>query len=272
MNRISTLGQIKIYVGKCFRLFLNEKQWTNFISTTLIMLLISIVTSDDMFADYSPTKTGCFAIICACIWIGIFNSIQSVVRERAIIKREHKTGLKIFSYVMAHALYEFILCVVETLIVLAITYFNNKTNLDTLESLITPFLLLDMYITLLLITYASDLIAMMISCIVKLESTAMMVMPFILIIQLIMAGVIFPLEGLSEKISYVTISKWGMNGLISLANTNETVKMGYEIAGHTGGDPEAVNLLMIWLVLLGFSVLYSAISIGSLSLIDKDSR
>ena len=34
--RINAAGQVKIYLGKCFRLFTNEKQWKNFISALLI--------------------------------------------------------------------------------------------------------------------------------------------------------------------------------------------------------------------------------------------
>ena len=111
-NRISAGGQIRIYAGKCFRLFWSEKQWKKLISTLIIMGIISLVTGDKMFKEYPATKNGAFAVICACIWVGLFNSIQSICRERAIIKREHRTGLRIGSYVMAHFLYELALCAV----------------------------------------------------------------------------------------------------------------------------------------------------------------
>ena len=65
-NHISRWGQVKIYVGKCFRLFMTEKQWKNFVSTFIIVVLIAIVTGKDMFYEYSETRKGAFALVCAC--------------------------------------------------------------------------------------------------------------------------------------------------------------------------------------------------------------
>ena len=85
--------QIKVYFGKCWRIFKNENGWKVFISSGIITFLISLVTGADMFKGYRATRNGAFALVCACIWIGIFNSIQSVCKERDIIKREHLLSL-----------------------------------------------------------------------------------------------------------------------------------------------------------------------------------
>ena len=61
------LNQTKIYVGKCFRMFVTKKQYKNLISAAMIILLISIVTGNEMFTSYKDTKNGCFAIISACV-------------------------------------------------------------------------------------------------------------------------------------------------------------------------------------------------------------
>jgi len=269
-NRITRMGQIKVYFGKCKRLFGSEKQWKNFVSTAIIMVIISMVTSSEMFVDYKATRNGGFAIICACIWIGLFNSIQSICRERDIIKREYRTGLHISSYILAHAAYEFCLCFVETLIVLAFLLIKNITHLPP-EGLIFG-VIGDYFITLLLVLYASDMIAIMISCCVKNENEAMTVMPFVLIIQLVMSGSVFELHGISNLISNFTFSKWGLNGIISVANNDFIVKAGYIYAGHDGCDSTASNLLGIWLILIGFSLLFIFLSTIILKKVDKDSR
>ncbi len=121
-NRISWFGQVGVYLGKCFRLFINEKQWKNFITSAVLMFIILIVTGNDMFKVYKDTKNGVFTIICGCVWIGLFNSIQSICRERAIIKREYRTGLRLSAYITAHAVYEAFLCAVESLIVTVMMY------------------------------------------------------------------------------------------------------------------------------------------------------
>ena len=49
----------------------------------------------------------------------------------------------------------------------------------------------------------------------------MTVMPFILIVQLIFSGSIFPLTGVAKQVSDLTISKWGQRVLCIESNLNE---------------------------------------------------
>ena len=269
-NRISAGGQIRIYAGKCFRLFWSEKQWKKLISTLIIMGIISLVTGDKMFKEYPATKNGAFAVICACIWVGLFNSIQSICRERAIIKREHRTGLRIGSYVMAHFLYELALCAVEAVIVLTVVFIRNAGHLPD-DGLVGP-LVLDMYFSFLLIIFASDLIAMLVSCIVKNENEAMTVMPFVLIVQLVMSGAVFELSGVTELISAFTISRWGLNAIGSIACTNTTVSLGAIYADADGWENDGGSLLIYWLLLLIFCAVYTLLSMLALRSVDKDKR
>jgi len=280
-QRISASGQIRIYLGKCFRLFRNEKQWKNFVSAFLLVVIISFVTSKDMFVEYLDTKNGAFAIICGCIWIGLFNSIQSICRERAIIKREYRTGLRIPSYILAHVVYELFLCAVETLIVLIVTVLSvlikKEAGAELPHGLLVSFVT-DLYLVLFLVTFGSDMIAMLISCIVRDGNTAMTVMPFVLIIQLVMSGAVFSLSGVSRLISYLTLSRWGLSAILCIANTSSSVDIGYSWADIRGvgylEDCEATvgNLLSYVAILLLFTVIYIAVSMLVLRRVDRDQR
>ncbi|MBO6159768.1 MAG: ABC transporter permease [Firmicutes bacterium] len=275
MNRISRLGQARIYFGKCLRLFVNEKQWKNFISALIIVLIISFVTSDEMFRDFRDTKNGAFAIICACIWIGLFNSIQSVCRERPIIKHEHRTGLHISSYILAHVWYEAILCLVQSLIVFVVVLLKNASHLPVKG--VVMGMPLDLLFTLFLVTFTSDMIALLISCIVKTETSAMTVMPFVLIIQLVMSGAVFVLEGAASFIANFTISKWGLNAILSLANTHSRVQTGYDAWVAQGLTEEGITaepstMLGCWGMLLLFCIIYIALAVIFLKQVDRDQR
>ena len=270
-RRISFAGQVEVYVGKCFRLFVAEKQWKNLLSSLIIVVLISIVTSEDMFRTFKDTKNGAFAFICACVWIGLFNSIQSICRERAIIKREHRTGLKIPAYITAHVIYELVLCAAETIIIVSAMILRNASHLPP-EGLLLG-VVVDYYITMLLVVFGSDMLALLISCIVRNENSAMTVMPFILIIQLIMSGAVFELKGFAEYISYGTLSKWGLAGLCAVANTDKTVRSENKIM-----MPDMVYedtpeyLLKCWGILLLFIIIYILFAMLILSGVDKDER
>ena len=260
------MGQIRVYLGKCFRLFRTEKQWKNFISSFIIVAIISLVTGSDMFKAYGATKSGVFAIVSACIWAGLFNSIRSVCRERDIIKREYRTGLRISSYILAHVIYEAFLCAVEALIVELFVIFRNLSHLPP-KGLVFP-MVIDMYLTIFLITFASDMIALLVSCIVRSENTAMTIMPFVLVVQLVMSGFIFELKGVSEYISYLTTSRWGVDAFMALARTNSDV----DLQALWSGADNAGSLPVNWLILTGFSALYIILAILFLRRVDRDQR
>ena len=274
-NRISWFGQVGVYLGKCFRLFINEKQWKNFITSAVLMFIILIVTGNDMFKVYKDTKNGVFTIICGCVWIGLFNSIQSICRERAIIKREYRTGLRLSAYITAHAVYEAFLCAVESLIVTVMMYVAYGSEITGENLIIAP--PIDFYLTFFLGVFGSDAIAIFVSSLVRKENTAMTIMPFVLIVQLVMSGAIFPLEDATDVISYGTFSRWGINGAMRIANTDDALKADYQRAFQAGiekmnMDPEAGELWKVWGVMLLITLIFLVGSALILRLVDKDKR
>ena len=292
-SRVSRLSQIRIYTGKCFRIFIHERGWKVIIFAAVITAVITSVLSEHMFEINDDTKSGCFAIVCACIWIGIFNSIQSICREREIIKREHRTGLHISSYVTAHLIYEFVICLIQSAVVIAILNFGVELPENGLFFDIR----LEYFISILLITYAADALGIAVSAIVKTETAAMTIMPFVLILQLVFSGAIFELNGPGALLSQLTISKWGMSALGTSADLNmlptgitmkkfEWVGSGdyrgkpydniYDVIKEQEYDMDfeffPTHLWNTWLLLIGYTAVYGAVGIVSLEFVDKDKR
>jgi hypothetical protein len=268
MRHASRFRQIQIYTGKCLRAFVNEKGWKNLVSTLLIMILIVNVIPDDMFRDYSSTRNGCSAVICAGIWIGVFNSIQSICRERDIVKREHRAGLHMSAYVASHMIYEMILCFAEALIVNTVFLMGTPSYYFTQMTVLPVWI--DFFITFFLLIYSSDVLGIMISSIVRTPNTAMTVMPFVLIIELVMCGYIFHLEGFSETISNLTVSKWTMYALCTIADVNALDDYIPKYAAYYLHTPE--HLHNMWGILILFTLIYGAIAVISLEFIDRDKR
>ena len=216
-----------------------------------------------MFRDYDQTRSGAFALVCACIWIGIFNSIRVICREREILKREHRTGLHMSSYVAARWLFEACLCAVEALPVTVLVWIVNRGHFIEQGILLPP--TLELFISFFLITFSADALALVISAVVKDENTAMTVMPFALIIQLIMSGMVFELKGIPEKVSTLTISRWGLNAICTSADVNQMAFFAYskEMEATVG------NLLHQWGILLLFAVVYAILTIIALEFVDS---
>lgn len=213
------LGQIPIYLGKCFRSFLYMDDWKMLPMSAIIAGLVSLVACQYLFVTMEGTTTGAFTLICVCIWVGMFNSIQVICRERNIVKREHRSGMHISSYVISHMIYQAFLCLLQTVIILITCQLCGVVFPE--EGVVFRPFLLDAGITLFLVMYSADMLSLMISGIVKTPTAAMTIIPFILIIQLVFSGTMFPLEGTFTKyLTGLTISKWGMECFCSIGNYN----------------------------------------------------
>ena len=215
----SRMGQIPVYFGKQLRLMIGERNWKVLPMAAIIAFLVVYVLGRKMFRNMEYTKFGSLAVICVCIWNGMFNSIQVVCKERDIIKREHRAGLHISSYLIAHMLYQAIICLLQVIISLVI--FKSCGMYFPEHGLMTGSFTLDLAITMFLVTFAADMMALMVSCIAHTPMTAMTIMPFLLVVQLVFAGGIFPLERQGAKlISKGTISSWGIRAVNTAADYN----------------------------------------------------
>ena len=212
-------SQVLIYLGKQLRFFINESDWKVLPMAAIIAGLVGMVLRNRLFVSMEGTLIGAFALTCTAIWNGCFNSIQAVCRERAIIKREHRSGMHVSSYVAAHMIYQLLLCVAQTIVCM---YVLIVLNIEfPAQGFMTPWMVVDVGISMLLITYASDMMSLFISSISHTTTGAMTVMPFVLIFQLVFAGTIIPLPEWSKGLAQFTISNYGIHAIAAQSGYNE---------------------------------------------------
>ena len=150
---------------------------------------------------------------------------------------------------------------------------------------------------------------LMISCIVHTPMTAMTVMPFVLIVQLVFANFVIPLNAFGQKLSNITISKWGIQAICAVSdyNSQESTVLLTALNTMNNRDPESLvsriqrvlsidevnhkvgqltaaqlqkanyaftteNVLKNWGILLGFTLLYVVIGLIFLEQVDHDKR
>ncbi len=215
------IGQTFIYLFKLFRIFIFRNDWKVLPMAAVIAGMVSMVVGKGLFLTMEGTLQGAFALSCVCIWNGFFNSIQVICRERPVIKREHRAGLHMTSYVCAHLIFQMLLSAAQSAITITVCKFSGVRFPE--GGLISPTpngFIVELFITLFLITYSSDILALMISAIVHTTTTAMTVMPFMLIVQLVFAGY-FNIPDILKDVTDMMISKWGTQGLCALARYND---------------------------------------------------
>lgn len=303
--------QIPIYLGKMFRMFVFLNDWKVIPMAAIIAALVSYVVGRNMFITMEGTIKAALALACVCLWNGCFNSIQVVCRERDIVKREHRDGMHISSYLMAHMIYQGFLCLLQTIITVAVCYFVGMKF--PAEGFITPSFKVDFAITVFLITYAADMLALMISCLAKNTTAAMTIMPFLLIFQLLFSGSMFGLDGTMAKLTDMSIAKWGISCFCAQADYNSLqmvtpwnqlkkfenitipdtdVKpigelLNYIIQENKAADicywmgsqntipdyeKSVSNIMGCWLSLIMFSLLFAVLAIIFLERVDQDKR
>ena len=114
-------AQVSIYFGKLMRMFIYQNDWKVLPMAALIAGLVGMVIRRKFFINMEGTVMGAFAMVCVCIWNGCFNSIQVICRERDVIKREHRSGMHISSYIVAHMIYQALLCLLQVGVTLFVT-------------------------------------------------------------------------------------------------------------------------------------------------------
>lgn len=214
-------SQVRIYLGKQFRFFVNQSDWKVLPMAAIIAGLVGMVIRKRFYVSMEGDLISAFALACVAIWNGCFNSIQSVCRERAIIKREHRSGMHISAYVTAHMIYQFFLCSAQTVLTMFVLRQLSVPIPRLSGGTITPWAICDLGITMFLITYAADMMSLFLSSISRTTTGAMTLMPFILIFQLVFSGGVIPLPEWSRPLSNFTISNYAIKAIAAESGYNE---------------------------------------------------
>lgn len=294
-RRISFGRELKLLLRQGWLVMLGEKR--NLIFSLMFPVLAAAVTvwvaGKNMFVNMEATRSACFVLVCAAIWCGLFNSIQVVVKERENIKRDYVSGaLRIECYVISRSGLQLLLCFVQSLILVlavpgvSLQYGNSLPR----SGLILPGPMVEFFVSLFLVMYASDMLGLLISSIVKKQELASQLAPYILIVQLLFSGVLFKMEGGAEAISALMISRWGMEALGSICNLNELpLKLVTETRGAAKREQlelflekereaesafaaDGEHLVLVWMIMVLFVVVQLVAANVCLRGVKKDTR
>lgn len=267
--------QFWVLVSRYVELIKNDMQRLTllFAQPLIIGLLLAVVAEEDAFTSYEGTKSILFALSCSGIWIGMFNTIQEICKERVILKREYMSNLNLGIYMASKYLVQGIICAVQALI-LIIIFINMVGRAD--QGAFGHSAGVEMFISLFLTVYASSSLGFIVSALSKNGDRAMATAPFLLIIQLLFSGVLFDLSGITKVVSALTISRWSMEGLGVTNDLNslplklEEKFPGLERELNPMFDKSLWHLLETWGILVIFVILLGVISVLLLRNLSKE--
>jgi hypothetical protein len=213
-------------------------------------------------------------IAIASIWFGVFNAAREIAKETPIFVRERLVNLRIGPYLFSKMTVLGLLALVQSAVFLLVLLVGIEFPSDT--GVLLPSLpVLEMFITVLLSALASTALGLMISAFVGNPNRAFSVVPLLLILQIVFAGLIFKIEGPIAPLSWLTISRWSLDALGTsinlkelcyLPNLADTFPCYSRDMALREPDPflpnafvhEPAHLLMTW----GILVLYMGVCLG----------
>jgi ABC-type transport system involved in multi-copper enzyme maturation permease subunit len=159
-----------------------------------------------------------FVFTCAAIWVGLSSSLQEIVKEAAIYMRERLVNLGLIPYLGSKVLILSGLGLVQSLLMSLVILIFFKSP--------TPELIpwaMGLAITTFLTLVTSMSLGLLVSAIVKNSSQANSALPLLLLPQIIFSGVLFKMEGIASKLSWLMLSRWSVGAYGSLVNINAMV-------------------------------------------------
>ncbi|MCP2727824.1 FHA domain-containing protein [Limnofasciculus baicalensis] len=159
-----------------------------------------------------------FVFTCASIWVGLSSSLQEIVKEAAIYLRERLVNLGLFAYLGAKGAILGGLALIQTILIAIVILIGFKSPSTDLISWS-----LGLGITTFLTLFTCMSLGLMVSAIVKNASQANSALPLLLLPQIIFSGVLFKMEGIGSKISWLMLSRWSVGAYGTLVNVNAMV-------------------------------------------------
>ncbi|MCA9122103.1 MAG: ATP-binding cassette domain-containing protein [Planctomycetaceae bacterium] len=147
-----------------------------------------------------------FLLCISCIWFGCNNSAKEIVKEATIYGKERDVGLRVLGYYSS----KFVLLALVSILQVSLFYWivNRFTHLggDAIEQ----------WLLLSLAATTGVAMGLAISALATTEDLAATVVPMVLIPQIILAGLIAPLQNYTREFSQLCIpTYWGFQGLLT---------------------------------------------------------
>ena len=203
-SEVSSIEQFSWLSKRYFKIKINDKLNSTLLlaQAPIIAILICLI--------YSEINSGVlFMVAISAIWLGAQNAAREIVSEQAIYKRERMFNLKILPYIFSKISVLSFFSIIQSAIFIFILFirYNNSDITDLNE----PFKL---FLWMIFLSIVSTFLGLLLSSMVRTTERAMTILPLILLPQIMLAGIISKISnGLVEFISYLTLSRWGVEGL-----------------------------------------------------------
>ena len=159
--RVHKRKQFGMYLKRNFELLFKENAW----KIVLMVMLPAIFGGGAYFIPSDKLQLTYLLMAVSGIFIGLFNSISDISRERVIYKRECMGNLKIPVYLLAKYVPQAIYAVMQALIMTAVL--SVTTGFSGMKKIIMPDIFLEVAVIMLILIMMSVSAGLFVSTLVK---------------------------------------------------------------------------------------------------------
>ena len=194
-------------------LLISESEWL--VGGTLEQInaqLVSELAQGEQSISYAivgNSQTLLLMLSLASVLLGLFAAAYEIVKERSIYQRERMVTLQIIPYIASKITVLSVFTLLQCFFLLLVV--GLKVTLPD-EGALFP-APIEMYVTLVFGAIAAIMLGLFLSTLAPNENTVIYLVLLVLFFQIIFAGVIFELPGISNQISRLTLTRWTMEGL-----------------------------------------------------------
>jgi hypothetical protein len=170
---------------------------------------LMIGKSSATYTIIGNSQTLLFIMALASVLLGLFASVYEIVKERSVYRRERMVTLRILPYIASKVVVLGLFALVQCLLLMVVI----GLKVDYPQQGVFLSAPVEMYITLVLGTLAAILMGLLISALVPNANTVIYIVFLVLFFQMIFAGVLFELPGITDQFSNLTLTRWSMEGL-----------------------------------------------------------
>jgi hypothetical protein len=171
--------------------------------------LLYALTKPNDLRDYILGRQDLLLLSVMAIFFGTNNAIREVSKEGDIYQRERLAGLGVVPYLLAKVAIFAALVAAQTLVLVVIV--TAKTGLPPGSAGLVAGPFVELYIGTLLAGIAGMAMGLCVSAFANNSDKAVAILPLVLLPQILLAGVIFPLPGgPAHTLADLTASRWSV--------------------------------------------------------------
>ncbi len=178
--------------------------------------------------DYSERLI--FLMVISCLWFGCNNSAKEIVKERELYTRERDVNLRPVAYYLSKMLYFGMLSILQATLLFGIVSAGCQLEGATFAQ----------WMILCALSITGVALGLFLSVVSKTEDMAITLVPLTLIPQIVLAGLIAPLEGFAEFLAKAFVSAhWGFEA------AGATLPSDFEAVSRSGSENWVGSFTMI---------------------------